>query len=1078
MKRTHNFVLLICLTIMPAKLWSQQISLTPTVLDSHPTIAEFRDEISRADIVARGTIVKILRRREGKLGDEDIIFKPSKIYKGAFDSDFPCVRLEFYQSLEWKEGARLPDTGAQVILPLDIVHPYTGAQPLAGEKVHYFAKFYYTVSEDGNIASIFGFPEEMREHTSLEKFEKLIISEINKPVPEKVEFTLGKLLYSDDFDDGSIAGWIFLDGGRGFMEAPHNQWIDETWVGPQSVLRNKLPSGEEKASSRMVYDPKTGVLHGIRNGTPIEIGVFNGRLRMRSGHYWQHITAVTGDPEWTNYQIDLDIYNFNDPAFSGKGDLGQVNYLKFGPYGRVTVPNLPETEGEHSFVSVEFGTFGNYDVSEMTFGNNAFQIRCKYPEPKPVWRDHSVLLRTTRVLDYEPWAIPLEKKIHLTAKYWGRHVEGWIDGKKVLEGIIPADHPGAMKGRIALWAFETWAEFDNIRVRELVPLSSSAPGTNSVSSSSSPQESWRKFIQKETLQPLNVKDRAQRCIEGFLLKSSRQLPGTDNHYRPPFSCSLLPNVSILYGQGMMARWECGDLTSRAILAWLSMREITGDMTTGRKVEAGQRSFLLSIINPDTGLVFIPELSDQNKGNYKYHSWDQSRTLRALVRWFQTTPAERDKIKPLIARMIQGLDEFSDIRGTDKIWGPYACWSADEFDHEHNPVPHPFSKEAYPNIGELIPDPAGSCIEGLVMYAELTDDAKAVDLAVRFTNGELGQHRADKFSPDQKKFSGFSSDGSFAGHLHSKTTTLIGIVKLARYLAVHNKLDESIKYLRQVKKSYDWMLANNNPTRGSRIGWFPERPRVGSSETCGTADMVELAAAMASCAPISPEFYNWAGLSDDVESITVNLIAHMQIRNTPEFKKLLNVHLGNSSADQQKLLDKLDGTWPSCVLPNDLAIGDNPTIPLSGCCQYAGVRALYSGWHNAMIYDDGKLRVNYFLNRSSQEAEMKTSMPEKGNAEIILRKSADVFIRVPGWLDCEDMLLTIDGRKINIAKRLDQTKHYIKVGRCPPRTSINISFPLKEYITTENIAGIKYTMTWRGNYIVKMDPAGRHFPFFP
>ena len=56
-----------------------------------------------------------------------------------------------------------------------------------------------------------------------------------------------------------------------------------------------------------------------RNGTPIEIGVFDGRLRLRGGHYWLHLVAVAGDPEWTDYQIDVDIYNFNDPALAGKG---------------------------------------------------------------------------------------------------------------------------------------------------------------------------------------------------------------------------------------------------------------------------------------------------------------------------------------------------------------------------------------------------------------------------------------------------------------------------------------------------------------------------------------------------------------------------------------------------------------------------------------------------------------------------------------------------------------------------------------------------------------------------------------
>ncbi len=164
--------------------------------------------------------------------------------------------------------------------------------------------------------------------------------------------------------------------------------------------------------------------------------------------------------------------NFNDPALAGRAPLGQVDYLKFGPYGRLSVPNLPETHGEHSFVGVEFGTFGNYDVSELTFGNSACQIRCKYPEAPLVWRDHSVLLRTTRILDYHAWPIPQEEVIHVTAKYFGRRVEGWINGKKILESEIPADHPGASKGRFGLWAFESWVEFDNVKVTRLVPRSS------------------------------------------------------------------------------------------------------------------------------------------------------------------------------------------------------------------------------------------------------------------------------------------------------------------------------------------------------------------------------------------------------------------------------------------------------------------------------------------------------------------------------------------------------------------------------------------------------------------------------
>ena len=118
---------------------------------------------------------------------------------------------------------------------------------------------------------------------------------------------------------------------------------------------------------------------------------------------------------------------------------------------------------------------------------------------------------------------------------------------------------------------------------------------------------------------------ARQSMKGFMLQISRRLPGPEGHYRPSFSCALLPQAAIAGGHGMMARWECGDLTSRAVLGWIALREMTGDMTTGREVEAGQRRFLLSLLHPETGLAFVPELSNKDKGAYQYHSWDQSRT---------------------------------------------------------------------------------------------------------------------------------------------------------------------------------------------------------------------------------------------------------------------------------------------------------------------------------------------------------------------------------------------------------------------------------------------------------------------
>jgi hypothetical protein len=493
MIKLHTFAIFTALGLITSTAWSQQVSMTPSVLDSHPTEAEFREEIARARIVAHVKIVKILRQwiTDGKrMGETFAVVQPIRVYKGSFESETPCVGIEFYQALEHKPDARLPEVGDELILPIDVANPNCGAQPMTGEKHHYFAKFYYTIAPDKSIHSIFGFPPEMQQYAKMPAFENLILNEVGKPHPKPAAFKTADVLFRDDFNDGSLAGWTFLEGERGFLKMtqeqkrvlratapnlPHN-WNDETWVGPGSVIHNILPDGTASPDSRVTQDPTTGIFHGAKDGMPIEFGVVNGRLRMRGGRYWLHLVAVAGDPEWTDYQLDVDMHNFNDPALAGKdqpvptinNNLGQVNYRKFGPYGRLNVPNLPYTSGEHSFVAVEFGIFGNYDVAQSVFGNDAFQIRCKYPESPLVWRDHSVMLRQTRILDYQPWPIPQEKPIHVTAKYFGRHVEGWIDGVKIIDGEIPENHPGAKSGRIGLWTFETWCEFDNVKVTRLV----------------------------------------------------------------------------------------------------------------------------------------------------------------------------------------------------------------------------------------------------------------------------------------------------------------------------------------------------------------------------------------------------------------------------------------------------------------------------------------------------------------------------------------------------------------------------------------------------------------------------------
>ena len=202
-----------------------------------------------------------------------------------------------------------------------------------------------------------------------------------------------------------------------------------------------------------------------------------------------------------------------------------------------------------------------------------------------------------------------------------------------------------------------------------------------------------------------------------------------------------------------------------------------------------------------------------------------------------------------------------------------------------------------------------------------------------------------------------------GHLHTKAGTLIGIAKLARTLAAQGRVEEAKRYLRAVRKSYDWIFTNDTPNHGSRIGWIPESLGGQGQETCCDTDVVELALALAACALLAPEFSDWSNLYDDAEAIAVNMISRLQVRFTPEFEKTLAGFYGENAPEYMKTARRFDGVWSGGGnLPNNFIQHDpsgKPYIPLGGCCQYSGVSGLYAGWRDAMIHDRGELQNQLF-----------------------------------------------------------------------------------------------------------------------
>ncbi len=569
------------------------------------------------------------------------------------------------------------------------------------------------------------------------------------------------------------------------------------------------------------------------------------------------------------------------------------------------------------------------------------------------------------------------------------------------------------------------------------------------------------------LRPFHPSVQARWALEGFMTKAPRRLDGKEGYYRTVFDCALLPTVKRNH-----SRWDLGDCTARAILSWAALREMTGDPVTGREVERGQREYLLTCLHPETGLIYYDV--DAAHKTYHYQIWDQSRTLRALVRWYAMEPKDRPRIGPLVERMIHGLARFATQRGVDPGWGPWLAWPSDEFT---NDKPGPALAPDTDTLRE------GLTIEPLVEYAELTKNARVLDLAIRYANCAMGGHSGDNVPADQRRNLQIARDGSFHGHFHCKTTTLIGVAKLGRYLAMHGRAEEGRRYLKRVRTSYDWILDPRNLGGGSRIGWMPERPGSEIHETCCVADMLELAETLASCAPLAPEFYDWATLHDDVEAMGVNVVGRCQIHLTTAFQDRLAEfyrHNGVNVKEQLAAAQVFEGLLPAVIYHNDLLWhrGNEDCLICGGCCMYSGVIALYTAWRDAMTFRDGQLRINYFLDRQSTEAAMTTRQPLAGEAEIVLRRTADVLLRVPNWLRPEQLTIRIDNRRQATTDCFDPTGHYyLRLGRLAAGAQIQVHFPLCERMTNDRFAGRRYRILWRGNYVVQLGPGEAKIPLF-
>ena len=123
-----------------------------------------------------------------------------------------------------------------------------------------------------------------------------------------------------------------------------------------------------------------------------------------------------------------------------------------------------------------------------------------------------------------------------------------------------------------------------------------------------------------------------------------------------------------------------------------------------------------------------------------------------------------------------------------------------------------------------------------------------------------------------------------------------------------------------------------------------------------------------------------------------------------------------------------------------------------------------------------LQVNLHFDYEDEDITVTSTRADRGEVAVRLAQPESVMVRIPGWTPESSLKLTVDGQATPI-RRLG---HYawIPGGDQKTGSDILLTYELPKRVTQEEMpSGRVYTIAWRGDEIVGIDPQDGPMPFF-
>jgi hypothetical protein len=296
--------------------------------------------------------------------------------------------------------------------------------------------------------------------------------------------------------------------------------------------------------------------------------------------------------------------------------------------------------------------------------------------------------------------------------------------------------------------------------------------------------------------------------------------------------------------------------------------------------------------------------------------------------------------------------------------------------------------------------------------------------------------------------------------------------------------DDTEIMQQVNACYQWARQMGD----AKIGYFPELFPDQKSwqylnwngktvEICEVADIIWLALNLTR-----------AGIGDywdDVDCWVRNVFTNGQICNLEDFDRIPEDFYDTNPSKRphqnaENILERSLGAFLGWMRPNDgLKVVKTQqgmklaNLGIQHCCTANGARTLFHVWDSILTRQGNQVKVNLLLNRASPYLEVDSYLPVEGRIVLKVRDAISASVRVPFWVLCKDLVLTINGKE-----RIPEfQERYVQIADLNPGDEVEVKFPMPEQTITRVIGDLPFTLSLRGSNVVNIDPPGIALPLY-